>query len=221
VLATFAGRFTEQAPAMLIDVGSTTSDIVPLIDGKPVTDSQSDTQRLLRGELVYIGVERTPIATLVDEVPYHEGTYPIARELFATTRDVYTLLGRFPEAAIVQDTADGKPSTKVAARVRLGRMICADEGEFNHRDATVMAEALAESFVEELARRIQQVQSLHSHQPTVCVVSGHGEFVAQAALDRIEFTGRRVSLKQEIDELCSRCAPAHALAVLAREEIGQ
>lgn len=220
-IASFAARFTEQAPALVIDVGSTTCDVIPLIKGKPATDSQSDTQRLLRGELIYIGVERTPIATIVDEVPYREGSCPIARELFATTRDVYTLLGRFPDAALVQDTADGKPSTRAAAKVRLGRMICADESEFNHRDAAIMAEAVAESFADELATRIQQVQSNQSHQPTVCVLSGHGEFVAQTALDRLGFTGRRVSVKKEIGELASRCAPAHALAVLAREETGK
>ena len=218
VLARFAGRFTERAPALLVDVGSTTCDLIPLLNGQPATDSRSDTQRLLSGELVYFGVERTPIATLVDEVPYRDGACPIARELFATTRDVYTVLGRIPEAALAPDTADGKPATKAAAKVRLGRMLCADESEFNHRDAAVMAEAVAESCVQELVRRIEQVQTSRSHQPTVCIFSGHGEFVAQAAFDRMQFAGRRISFRKEIGESASRCAPAHALAVLAREE---
>src|SRR5436309_2230449 len=35
-LATFAGRYALRGPAVLIDIGSTTTDIVPLLDGRPV-----------------------------------------------------------------------------------------------------------------------------------------------------------------------------------------
>jgi probable H4MPT-linked C1 transfer pathway protein len=176
---------------------------------------------LLRGELVYMGVERTPIAMLVDHLPYRQQMCPVARELFATTRDAYTMLGRLPEAALVKDTADGKPATRDAAIVRLARMICADESEFNDRDAATMAEAVVDRFTQELALRIQQVMQGHEREPAVCVLSGHGEFAAEAALDRLGFTGRRVSLREVLGELASRCAPAHALAVLAREESGR
>ena len=35
-LATFAGRLTGEGPAVLLDVGTTTTDIIPLADGVPV-----------------------------------------------------------------------------------------------------------------------------------------------------------------------------------------
>lgn len=219
-LARFAGRFAQQGPALLIDVGSTTCDIIPLLDGVPATNHRTDTDRLVHGELVYAGIERTPVCALVNKVTYRGQSCPVAREVFATTRDVFTLLGRLPEAALNQDTADGRPATKPAARVRLGRTICADESEFNHRDAAVLAEEVAAALVAELADSVQQVLTLRGWRPATVVFSGHGEFVAQAALERLGQSPQQVLLRREIGEKASRCAPAHALAVLAREAAG-
>ncbi len=60
-LATWAGRLAPHRHALLIDVGSTTTDIVPLIDGRPVPGGRTDTERLRCGELTYTGVIRTPL----------------------------------------------------------------------------------------------------------------------------------------------------------------
>ena len=54
------------SPALLIDLGTTTCDIIPIIDGKPATRGTTDPERLAAGELVYSGVERTPLFALVD-----------------------------------------------------------------------------------------------------------------------------------------------------------
>src|SRR5262249_24868818 len=80
-LATLAGRYAPQGPALLIDVGSTTTDIVPLLDGRPVPQGRTDPERLDCGELVYTGIRRTPICALLGG--------NIAAEVFATTLDAY------------------------------------------------------------------------------------------------------------------------------------
>src|SRR5437867_8826588 len=64
-LATWAGRYCRDGPGLLIDVGSTTTDIVPLRDGNPVPRGRTDVERLGCGELVYSGVRRTPVFALV------------------------------------------------------------------------------------------------------------------------------------------------------------
>lgn len=215
-LARYSATLTERQPALLIDVGSTTCDIIPLVDGEPATLHRSDTDRLIHGELVYAGVERTPVCALVDDVPYRGQPCPVAREFFATTRDVYTLLGKLPESAARQDTADGQPATKAASRVRLGRMICADEEQFNHRDAAVVAEAVASAFVDEVSRRIAQVIANYELSSAVCVLAGHGDFIARSALRQLGLDAKQIRLRAEIGEKASRCAPAHALAVMAR-----
>src|SRR5262249_36151132 len=54
-LATYAGRFAPAGPALLVDVGSTTTDVVPLLDGRPVPQGRTDPERLQAGELMYRG----------------------------------------------------------------------------------------------------------------------------------------------------------------------
>ena len=60
-LASFVCRFVKRDAGLLIDIGSTTADVIPLIDGRPKTAGLTDVERLLSGELVYTGVERSPV----------------------------------------------------------------------------------------------------------------------------------------------------------------
>ena len=219
-LTRFAARFTNCQPSLLIDIGSTTCDVIPLIGGDIATNQRTDTARLLRGELVYAGIERTPVCALVSELPYRGQRCPIAREFFATTADVYTLLGQLPEQPLNHDTADGREATKGASRVRLARMICADGEDFNHHDAIVAAESVAGVFTQVILHSVQQVTSAYSLEPALVILSGHGAFAANTALESLRTPWKRLNLASEIGAAASRCAPAHALAVLAREGAG-
>lgn len=216
-LARFAGRYAPRGPAMLIDVGSTTSDIIPLLDGKVVAKGRTDTERLLAGELLYSGVERSPICAILEKAPYRGQICPVTQELFATTRDAYLLLAALAEDPANFSTVDGKPATKAAARIRMGRMIAAEGDEFNHRDAATMAQAVADSQAGRLAAAILQVVTTLGQNPAKILLSGHGEFLARNALARADIKLPVLSLSQELGATISRCAPAHALAVLAHE----
>jgi len=220
-LARFAARYAPVGPALAIDVGSTTCDVIPLVDGKPAAKGASDTQRLLAGELAYTGVERSPVCAVAAHVPYRGQTCPVVNELFATMRDVYLLLDQLPEDPANSATADGKPATKAASRLRLARMIAADGEDFNHRDAVTMAESVADAQVSKLAAAIGQVKSGLPAAPAQIVLSGHGEFLAREALDLLQVAAPCVSLTKELGRAISRSAPAHALAVLAREITAQ
>ena len=219
-LGQFAGRFAPQGPALLIDVGSTTVDIVPLIDGRLSSDCQTDTQRLLGGELVYTGVERSPVCAILHRAPYREGLCPVAQEFFATARDAYIVLGDLSESPTDNDTADSRPATRRHARGRLARTLCADTDEFNHRDAAVLAGAIADAQVELVAAGIQQVVRRLPDVPQTVIYSGHGDFLAKRSVERAGIAGAKVALTRKMGVLGSRCATAYALAVLAREAAG-
>ena len=216
-LARFAGRHAPAGAALLIDVGSTTCDIIPLLEGKPVAVGKSDTERLLAGELIYTGVERSPVCAVAQQAPYRGQTCPIVHETFATTRDVYLLLDQLPENSADHHTADGKPATKNAARKRIGRMIAADEEEFNHRDAVALAQSVARAQLRIVAAAIGKVRGRMSTPPTRAVLSGHGEFLAEAALEAAGLKVTEHSLSNTMGPLVSRAATAHAVAVVARE----
>jgi (4-(4-[2-(gamma-L-glutamylamino)ethyl]phenoxymethyl)furan-2-yl)methanamine synthase len=217
VLARFAGRFAPSGPALLIDVGSTTCDVIPLLDGQLVAKGATDTQRLLNGELVYTGVERSPICAVVSAVPYRGQSCPVVQEVFATMRDAYLVLDRMPDDPANTDTSDHKPATRSFASLRLARMIAADSGEFNQTDAVAVAQSAADAQVSRLATAIRQVSGTLPHPPQKIVLSGHGEFLAREALDLSQPIAPIFSLTKELGANVSRSAPAHALAVLARE----
>jgi probable H4MPT-linked C1 transfer pathway protein len=220
-LARFAGRYAASGTALLIDVGSTTCDVIPLVDGRPAARGKTDTERLLSSELVYTGIERSPLCAVLRETPYRGQRCAVVQELFATMRDVYLILDVLPEDATNTATADGKPATTPFARLRLARMVAADAEEFHHRDAVVMSQAAAEAQTGQLVAAIRQVIESLAASPTKIVLSGHGEFLARRALEMLSLTAPSVSLTKELGLAVSRCAPAHALAVLAREQTGK
>ncbi len=219
-LAVFARRFVKKSSALLIDVGSTTCDIVPLFNGAVESIGKNDTDRLIAGELIYTGVERSPVCGLVDKVPFRNQTCPVMQELFATTQDVYVLLGLIPEDMTNVRTADGRPSSKACARVRLGRLLGADVESFNHRDAVILAQAVADTQSQRIAGGIMQVASRLPLPPVNVMISGMGEFLIRRALESTPLQVRVISIAQELGPKISRCGPAHALAVLAREAAG-
>jgi probable H4MPT-linked C1 transfer pathway protein len=220
-LARFAGRYATAGNALVIDIGSTTCDIIPLVDGKPTPSGTTDTQRLVTGELVYTGIERSPVCAVLSLAPYRGKSCPVVHEVFATMRDTYLILGKIPEDPANIQTPDGKPATKSHARKRLARMIAADEEEFNHKDAVAIAESAADAQVSRLAAAIQQVSGTLSIQPQLAIISGQGEFLVREAIDFLQMNCPVVSLGNELGGPVSRCAPAHALAVLAREITGK
>lgn len=113
-VAAFAGRFAKADAALLVDCGSTTTDIIPLAAGKPVAVGHTDTERLTSGELVHTGVERSPLLRVRLPGPIPGRVSPLVQELFANSRDIYLLTGDLPEAPQDTSTADGRPATRAA-----------------------------------------------------------------------------------------------------------
>jgi (4-(4-[2-(gamma-L-glutamylamino)ethyl]phenoxymethyl)furan-2-yl)methanamine synthase len=216
VLARFVGRFVDSHAAVLVDIGSTTSDIIPLLNGEPHSTGCTDTDRLLAGELVYTGVGRTPICAVTDSLPWRGRQCPVAAELFATTADAYVLLGDVPEGPGCDSTADGRPLTREFARERLARMICADATTFTYDDAVVAAGHIRDVQLTQLARSAKQALVAMPNPMTV-FCSGAGEFLARSLCGNVWPAARVVSLTERIGKEASRSAPAHALAVLASE----
>src|SRR6185437_7787389 len=70
------------ADALLVDVGSTTTDIVPIAGGRVVAAGRTDPARLRSGELVYTGVLRTPVCAVIRSVPLEGGRSRVAAEHF-------------------------------------------------------------------------------------------------------------------------------------------
>ena len=149
-LATLAARLIPEGPGILIDIGSTTADLIPLRNGQPEAQGLTDTQRLQSGELVYVGVRRTPIMALATVLPHRGVPTGLAAELFASTLDIYVTLGDIPSDPTDDGTADGRPATPEASRDRLARMVAADRNDFTTDDAIQLAKAADEALLARL-----------------------------------------------------------------------
>ncbi len=205
-LATFAGRFAPTGPALLIDVGSTTSDVIPLRDGVPNSLGRTDTERLRHRELVYTGMRRTPLCALL---PPGE----TSAEFFATSLDAHLLLGNIPDDPTDTDTADGRPATQAFAHARLARMIGGD-GTTVSETETVELARLAVSRQMDLVSDAAEQQARKYGRPEVVIGGGTGECLACVATTWVPVW---VSLADRLGRELSGCAPAYAVAVLAAE----
>lgn len=218
-VARLAGSLAPGPRALLVDVGSTTTDIVPLAGGRPDPLAGDDPGRMLTGELVYTGIERTPVAALVRSLPHRGARRPVASERFADSRDAWLLTGGLPEDPASRDTADGGAFTADAARVRLARTMLLDPGDVSATEAVEAARHVVAAQARIVTRALQRVAAHRGWVPEAVVVSGHGEPLVRLALDNTRWRPDVRMLSAALGEAASRCAPAHALALIARGDL--
>jgi probable H4MPT-linked C1 transfer pathway protein len=211
-LATFAGRYIPSGPGLVIDIGSTTADLVPLQGGRPVPQGWTDPERLRCQELVYTGIARTPLCALLGSAG--------AAEWFATTLDVYLTLGHLPEDPSNCETADARPATRLAARARLARMGCADLETCTEEGTFSLARMICDRQTRMIRAAALEVSlaGCRSAFPAV-VLSGSGEFLARLALGlHPAFPAPRIiSLAEQLGPAVSQAACAYAVCRLAVE----
>lgn len=215
-LARLAAQHATADRCLLVDVGSTTVDIVPIVAGRPAALASDDAGRLRTGELVYTGVERTPVATIVRRLPHAGGVRPLATEFFATSRDAWLLLGEMPEDADARDGADGGPATTDAARRRLARTMLLEADDVSAEEAAAAAAHVAAAQARAVARALARVAAARGWRPGCIVISGHGPRLARMAIERTAWAPTIVPLAERLGAAVSRAAPAHALALIAR-----
>ena len=126
--------------ALFVDMGSTTTDIIPIIDGAVAARGYTDAERLVTGELVYVGLVRNLVLASAAYAPFHGKWTPLMNEDFANMADVHRIIGDLPKEADVQATTDGRDKSVEASRMRLARMVGRDANEM---DETRVARARA------------------------------------------------------------------------------
>ncbi len=226
-LATFVGRVAPEENLLLIDIGSTTTDIIPVQNGLPNPTGRTDSERLISAELVYSGVRRTPVCAVAYSVPIERevagnGYSQLAAEFFATTQDVYLLRGELAENPQDVDTANGRPATIAGAHDRLARQLCCDVSELSLDEAKSVADFLANVQRQRISGAIDRVLATLDAPCSTVVVSGEGSFLANQILDnhsRLKAITRH-SLTTMFSAETSTAACAFALARLAAERPG-
>src|SRR5215831_12769657 len=129
--------------AVLIDIGTTTADVIPIVGGVVVVRGRTDPDRLASGELVYTGALRTPAEAIASHVLVDGERVGVSAEGFALAGDVHLWRGDLAPADYTVPTPDGRPATKEFASERLARVICADREMLDETAISLVADALA------------------------------------------------------------------------------
>ncbi|UGV40025.1 H4MPT-linked C1 transfer pathway protein [Methanococcoides orientis] len=203
----------EVGDCIFVDVGSTTSDIIPIKCGKHVA-GHTDFSRLLRSELVYAGTLRTNLAALLKTVELKEGTCRVSSELFATTADAYMLLGDIDKELFTCETSDGAGRDRIDCMRRLARVVCADLAEISEEDLLMIAKDVKETQISLLCEAISTVAEKNGLDTIVS--AGLGEFMIEEAAKRLGLDCFSTSDKWGPE--ISKVFPAYAAAKLLEEE---
>jgi probable H4MPT-linked C1 transfer pathway protein len=219
-LATYCGRLLPRGHALLVDMGTTTTDIIMLEDGAPIPKGKTDHERLDSLELWYAGWKRTPAAAFCPP--------EAAREHFATIYDACIVSKLIPEDPNDYDTADGRSATMNNCKARLARLKCSDIETLRAREINEIAYWITYSLMYQLKSRIRMAfefthNTIKGKMPIL--ISGSGTFLVQASLRRqgqyfskikLPLT-RKILLSDRVGDNLSVAAPAYAVAVLAAE----
>ena len=225
--ARHAAAVLPRADAVLVDIGSTTTDLIVLRGGAVATPARSDAGRLASGELVYHGVVRTPLCALAHRIAWRGAELNVMNEFFATTADVYRLTGELDPAHDQHPAADNAGKDAEATRRRLARMIGLDARDGSADEWLMFAQAWRAAQVAELAGQLARVRGQHGLSDDATLVgAGCGDFLLPALAPA---GARCLTYARDVARLSPHaaagsarwaqvCAPSVAVAALFEQE---
>ncbi|WP_048057880.1 (4-{4-[2-(gamma-L-glutamylamino)ethyl]phenoxymethyl}furan-2-yl)methanamine synthase [Methanothermococcus okinawensis] len=194
---------------ILVDMGSTTTDIIPIKDGN-IMANKTDLDRLMNNELVYVGTLRTPLSFLGNTILYKEKETNISSEYFAITGDIHIILDKISSEQYTCDTPDGAPPDKKSSMVRLSRMLCGDLEQINKHDIISIANQFYGKLLNLITYNVNKVSKKYNLNNIV--ITGLGEEVLKDALK--DYNYNIVSIKEKYGKDVSLATPSFAVAKL-------
>lgn len=208
-----------RSEALFIDMGSTTTDLIPIAGGRPRSLGTTDAERLGHGELVYTGLTRTFLMAGPRLVPFEGRWTALMNEWFADMADVHRILGQLPDRADTMEPPDGREKTIEASRARLARMIGRDASEA----ADAAWDRLARFFAEAQIREIMDAAALILSRGLLpgdapIIGAGVGRGLIRHLADRlfrpfVDFDDL-IDALPEVRDKASDCAAACAIALI-------
>jgi (4-(4-[2-(gamma-L-glutamylamino)ethyl]phenoxymethyl)furan-2-yl)methanamine synthase len=216
--ATLAAR--RLGKGIFVDIGSTTTDILPFDGAKVMAEGYSDYERLISRELVYTGIVRTPAMAVAHTILDCGMEVGLMAEYFATMADAYRLTGELDPRHDQAPSADGGEKTLAASGRRIARMLGADY----HESELTRWQAVAGQFRKQQLARIQaacerQLSRVGLLADAPVVGAGIGKFLAQELALKLvrpyfDYSGLFSANNAQNGFVPADCAPAAAVAAL-------
>lgn len=221
--ATASYTASQLEECILVDMGSTTTDMIVVKDGKVASRGYTDQERMVEDELLYTGLTRTPLMAVVSRVPMAGKWQSVAAEQFATMADVYRITGELDESHDLLPAADGGNKQVVDSMRRLARMLGSDlSGHDYHEDYHRLAEYIAEQHVYRISQSLHRLLSTNMlpFRPLIVGAGVGRRLIAKLALRHdYEYTDIEHMLKanENLRAKAADCAAAVSVAQLARQ----
>lgn len=208
--------------ALLVDMGSTTTDIIALEAGSVANEGYTDAERLLSGELVYTGFTRTFLFGVASAAPVRGRLTPLMNEYFASIADAHRILGVLDEADDKHPSADGKEKTVAGSTARLARMVGRDAADLAPTEWRTIAAWFSERQLRTIHDAAFRVAARLAGDAPV-VGAGTGRWQVRRLAGRMErrfvdFADLIPVTDDDVRSAASSAAPATAVALLASAE---
>ncbi|HLC08500.1 MAG TPA: hydantoinase/oxoprolinase family protein [Methyloceanibacter sp.] len=209
---------------LFVDVGTTTTDLVPLKEGAVAARGFTDGDRLAESELIYTGVVRTPVMAVARTAPFKGRIQRIAAERFATMADVWRLLGELPLDADPYPAPDLKGKSTQESAARLARMLGRDVSDAGLLALTDLARHFADCQLAEIEAATLTLAAREEIEADAPVIgAGCGRFIARHLAQRLGRPYRDfaelIECAPGVREMAASCAPAVAVGLLAEREL--
>ena len=207
---------------VVVDVGSTTASIIPIVDGQVVAKGKTDLDKLICGELVYTGSLRTNVSAIVHSVPVKKGVAGVASELFALSADVHLALGNINETQYTCETADGRGRKLPEALARLARVVCADTEMLSKQEIICLARYVYDQQVIQVAEGLSKVCSytkkLTSNKVSIVVAGLGKDFLARKAAEKV-CVDNIIDIDTFVPNKVSAATPAFGVALMIASKL--
>jgi len=208
--------------SVVVDVGSTSASIIPIVNGKVVAKGKTDLDKLMCGELVYTGSLRTNVAAIVHSIPIKDGIAEVSSELFAQSGDAHLVLGNITSRQFTSETADGRGKTFAESLARLARVVCADTEMLTKQEILNMAQYIHDQQVLQVAEGLTKVYNYTkqlTNDKVSIVIAGLGkEFIAKKVAQQLGLT-EIVDLANLIPSDAVVATPAFGVALMTASKL--
>ena len=166
-------------------MGTTSADLIPIVNSQVVVQGHTDPARLLSGELVYTGALRTPAEAVAPRVPLWGGSANVSADGFALIGDAHLWLGRLGPGGLylpaLQTAGPLLASSRGSAWLA---SVCADRDMLDDSALDAIARALADAQVRAVAAALEGILE---RWPVIntAVVAGLGDFIAVEAAETV------------------------------------
>jgi (4-(4-[2-(gamma-L-glutamylamino)ethyl]phenoxymethyl)furan-2-yl)methanamine synthase len=213
---------TKLKNCIVVDVGSTSTSIIPIVKSKVVALGKTDLDKLSCGELVYTGSLRTNVAAILHSIPIRNVVASVASELFALSGDVNLVLGNITKEEYSSETTDGRGKTIPEALARLARVVCADSEMLTNQEIIKMAEYISDIQIQQVAEGLSKVYAytkLLTSDKVPVVVTGLGKnFIARKAAEKL-CIAEILDLGTLLTDQAVVATPAFGVAIMAASKL--